>query len=495
METHLPSAEGAVLRFFRFSKGMSEGELADREGVAPHTVGRWENGDFPLPRERLAEILDRHLNVSCEAMETALLAHRLGNLPEEPGGPAALPPEERRLLDRAAAAGGRAGAEAARRELTRTRLRERAAQDVQWAAERWARLRKLPAKKQEQIAAKVLQGDERSWALAVRISEASEAAAAHRAQEALRLARLGVRIARGVPAEPGAERWHLLLLGYCEPFEANALRVGGDFPAAREVFASADDHWARGEGGDPAGLLDATRRLDLKASLLQYDGKPAEALKLLEQALQGARTDQARGRLLIKKATCLEIAGEYEAAIEVLCQAEPLIETAREPRLPCVLWFNRTVYYAHLDRYEEAERLLPRVEALVADLQTELDRVRLVWLQGRIHAGLGRREEAVAALAQVRQYFLTEKIAYDFALVSVELATIYLEQGLTRLVKELAEEMLWIFEGQGVHQEALAALALFCHAAREEKAQADWTRRLVKYLYRAQYNPSLRFEP
>jgi hypothetical protein len=61
-------------------------------------------------------------------------------------------------------------------------------------------------------------------------------------------------------------------------------------------------------------------------------------------------------------------------------------------------------------------------------------------------------------------------------------------------VKVLAAEMLWIFEGQKVHQEALAALALFCNAAEKEEARADWTRRLVKYLYRAQYNPELRFE-
>lgn len=70
----------------------------------------------------------------------------------------------------------------------------------------------------------------------------------------------------------------------------------------------------------------------------------------------------------------------------------------------------------------------------------------------------------------------------------------YLEEGRTREVRELAEEMLWIFKSQGVHKEALAALRLFCQAAREEKARVEWTRGLVKYLYRAQHNPKLRFE-
>ena len=94
----------------------------------------------------------------------------------------------------------------------------------------------------------------------------------------------------------------------------------------------------------------------------------------------------------------------------------------------------------------------------------------------------------------MRRSFLAKEMAFDFALVSLELATLYLEQGRTRLVKEIAEEMVWIFKGEKVHKEALAALTLFRHAVRAEKAQAEWTRRMVKYLYRAQHNPKLRFE-
>jgi tetratricopeptide (TPR) repeat protein len=147
-----------------------------------------------------------------------------------------------------------------------------------------------------------------------------------------------------------------------------------------------------------------------------------------------------------------------------------------------------------LDRYEEAERQLPRVEELAAALSTEVDGIRTLWLKGRTCAGLGRREEALAALEDVRQYFLAEQMAYDYALASLELATLHLEQGRTRRVKDLAEEMAWIFKGEKVHKEALAALTLFREAARMEKARAEWTRRMVKYLYRAQHNPRLRFE-
>ncbi len=225
-----------------------------------------------------------------------------------------------------------------------------------------------------------------------------------------------------------------------------------------------------------------------------YYGRFEEVHALLADAMQAARSEHERARLLIKKANTLIFAGRYEAALKMLAEAKPLIDAKDDPRLHLVHDFNKTVSLLHLDGFREAERLLPKVEALT-DPGNELDGVRLRWLQGRTWAGLGRRAEALAALAAVREYFLTEEIAYDFAVVSVELGTLYLEQGRSGPVRELADQMKWIFVGQGIHHEALAALALFCHAAQAEEAQATWTRRLVKYLYRAEHDPRLQFEP
>ena len=363
------------------------------------------------------------------------------------------------------------------------------AEDRVWAGERWSRLEPIPAEKQD-LLVEMLLGDDRSWALAEKLCLASATAAADRASEALRLARLAVRFAERCP---GPESWRLRFRGWCEPFLANALRVGGDFTAAGTTFASADELWKRGAAGDPAGLLDDTRRLDLKASLLMHQEEHREeARSLLDQALR-SQNDQARGRLLIMKANILILAGEYEMSLEVLELAQPLIDEQREPRLLLVHRFNQTVVFLHLDRYRDAETLLPLVDALTANLGNELDSVRSHWLQGRCWAGLGRRDEALAVLSEVRGYFRAEEIAYDFALVSLEVAVLHLEQGRTRLVRELAEEMLWIFKSQKVHKEALAALALFRRAAGKEQARAEWTRRLIKYLYRAQHNSRLRF--
>jgi tetratricopeptide (TPR) repeat protein len=488
----IPPPEGAVLRFFRFSLGrLTEEVFGQKAGVSAQAVGRWESGREHLSRDRLEELL-APWQVPPEAIDAALFAHRLAHPPPEPVSPVEPPEEDRRLIDQAAAAGGWSGAQTARAELTLDGRRRQAHAHRLWAAERWSRMARLPPQLQED-AVEMLLGDDRSWALAEKLCLASEKAAADRAAEALRLARLAVRLAEHCP---GSEGWRLRLRGWCEPFLANSLRVGGDFTAAGGTFASADELWERGAAGDPAGLLDGTRRLDLKASLFMYQEELfEEARSLLDQALSSASSDQARGRLLLKKATALEIAGEYEAALEVLDQAEPRIDGERDSRLFLVHRFNRMVNFLHLDRYEAAEPLLPLVETLTAELGNELDRVRARWLRGRCWAGLGRWEEALAALSEVRRYFRAEEIAYDFAVVSLEVAELHLKQGRTGLAQELAEEMLWIFKDQKIHKEALAALALFCRAARKEEAEAEWTRRLIKYLYRAQYNPCLRFEP
>ncbi|HEX3525683.1 MAG TPA: helix-turn-helix transcriptional regulator, partial [Thermoanaerobaculia bacterium] len=277
----IPPATGAVLRMFRFSKDLSEEELARMAGVSTSTVSRWETVGS-LSRDELVELLGKHLEIPPDAVDEALLAHRLGNLPEAPTGPAAPSIAELRLINRIAAAGGHAAAEALRRDLTLARRRQRAAVHTAWAAAEWSRIKHLVPAAQD-TAIQAYRGTEQSWALAVRLCDASVTAAAHDAKQAIRLARLAVSLAEAVP---DGETWRLRLLGFCEPFLANACRVGGDLNAARQAFVRADELWKRGEGGDPAGLLDGTRRLDLKASLLRYDGHAEEALGLLDQALQ-----------------------------------------------------------------------------------------------------------------------------------------------------------------------------------------------------------------
>src|SRR5215203_3538541 len=315
MPKRRPTAEGNVLRAFRVRKGVTQEELGRVSGYSPRTLERMETGVYEVERAKVMEILS-HLDVPPEAVETALLADELAT---SAGGQAD------RLIERAAAAAGWAGSQAARAELKAEHLRRQAPRHRRWAEERWSRLKKRKGWEQEK-AVDALIGDDRSWALAERICLASEAAAANRADEALRLARLAMRLAEHVPDEG----FRLHLLGWVEPFLANALRVGGDLASSARALAHADETWAAGAS---LGVLDEARRLDLKASLLMYYGRFKEVQSLLDVALKSARTEHARARLLIKWAGNLELAGEHEAALAVLQQARPQIDARSDPRL------------------------------------------------------------------------------------------------------------------------------------------------------------------
>ena len=144
------------------------------------------------------------------------------------------------------------------------------------------------------------------------------------------------------------------------------------------------------------------------------------------------------------------------------------------------------VILADLGRHAEAEPLLPEVQALAARTGNDLDGVRLRWLEGRIAAGLGRKEEGVRLLSEVRAQLVQREIAYDTGLVTLELAALLAELGRTAEVQALARETETIFKSQQVERERLGALRLFCQAAVKEKLTAGLARQLMAELRKAQ---------
>ena len=127
------------------------------------------------------------------------------------------------------------------------------------------------------------------------------------------------------------------------------------------------------------------------------------------------------------------------------------------------------------------------------ELRQDLHLLRVRWLEGRVHAGLGRIEESIKSLEEVRERFAGLEIAYDCALASVKLAALYLRQGRTPEVKALALWMEQVFRSLGIHREALEALLLFCNAVRQERATAELAERLFSFLQRARHDPEMKF--
>jgi transcriptional regulator with XRE-family HTH domain len=331
----------------------------------------------------------------------------------------------------------------------------------------------------------------RSWHLVVLACDESERAAARDAAEAFELADLARFIAERIA---GGELWSDRLQGYAWAFIGNALRVAGDLDSADRAFATAWLLWEKG-AGTAAGNLDPSRILDLEASLRRAQRRWEEAFALLDRALAASPGGESDSRILLKKAFTHEQMGHYESAISVLRQIEPLLEHQREPRLLWVYRLNLGVNLCHLDRHAEAEPLAAEARALAEALANAIDLRRVLWLEARVDAGLGRREAAIVKLREVRQAFADAEMAYDAALATLDLAVLLLEENENAEVTVLAGEMVATFERLKIYREALAAVQLFRQAVAQETASAELGRQLVRFLERARHDQELRFEP
>lgn len=335
-----------------------------------------------------------------------------------------------------------------------------------------------------------------SWGFCELLCQKSRTLGTEQTNEAVDLAELAVLVADHLADEEPEDRWIYQLRAFAWAHLGNARRVQGDLKNAEAAFDMADEWWAAGEEGTGDALGYRPILLDLKASLRNVQGRRSEALALLDEAydvylIAGER--HRAGRVLVNQSYVLLEMGEPDQAIPVLQKAEELIDPAREPRLILCARHNLLDNLSKAGRFAEARTLLPQVQELSRSAGSQLDRVRLRWVEARVAAGLGEADEARQAFSEAQRGFLDQHIAYDAALVSLEMATFLLQEGRTAEVRELAREMIPIFQAQDIHREALAALAVFQAAAALDAAKVELAREVQAFLARARHDPELRF--
>lgn len=327
-------------------------------------------------------------------------------------------------------------------------------------------------------------GELHSWGLCQLLLKHSLEAALADPVQAVSFAELAVRVAELLPGEAYDPHWVSDLRAKCWAYLGNGRRVLGEHRSADEAFRRAEVYLAQSMTGNPRVRAEVA---DFKASLRRDQRRFREALDLLDEAVAGFQElgDAHRvGRSSINKATVLEEQGELDRAIELLHEAGRLLDPAREPRLLLCARYNLLGILTTAGRYAEAEELVPDVRRLAEAHQNPLDLVRLSWVEGRIAFGLGRPGAAEASFREVQREFFERGMGYDAALVSLDLAMLYAQEGCTAELKQLAGELLPVFESREVHREAMAALLMFQHAAEEENLTLELARHLAEFLKR-----------
>jgi len=327
-----------------------------------------------------------------------------------------------------------------------------------------------------------------TWALCQILLKTSHATSFEDPLKAVNLAELAVTIADGLGTAYDL-CWIADLRARSYAYLGNARRILGELRSAETAFREADVR-LRGTTGNP--LVEA-EILRMKASLRRDQRRFSEALKIITQALSLYREQgdiHGAGTSSIQCAKILEESGELPAAIDLLRQTIAGIDAAAEPHLHLYARHNLVNCLSLAGRYPEAEDLLPELRDESARIAKPLDIVRLQWIEGRVAFHLGRSAEAEAVFRAVQTEFLGRGMGYDAALVSLELALLYVQEQRTADLQRLAVEIMPIFEARDVHREALATLVIFQKACEQERLTAQLAIQLAAALRREQPAPA-----
>ncbi|HEV2855040.1 MAG TPA: hypothetical protein VHC97_19765 [Thermoanaerobaculia bacterium] len=357
---------------------------------------------------------------------------------------------------------------------------EIAVMEGQLAPQAWSHLVDRPFPEQLQ---EIEQNEElHFWGLCQLLLRKSREATFNDPSRAVELANVALRIVRhlGTAYDPG---WVMDLRSRCFAYLGNALRVLGELRSSEDAFLKAESCLSRSTTGNTEIQAEVW---DLKSSLRRAQRRIDEALILVDQALllyREARDAYGIGKTLVKKAKILEESGDFTEAIELLNEVRRDLDPKIEPQLSFYGLFNLLCCLILADHPKEAEQLLPEVKELLQTARS-LDLVRLRWAEGNIDLGLGRLGPAEAAFREVQREFLARQMGYDAALVSLDLARLYAQEGCVEDLKRLSAGLMPIFESRDVHREAIVALLLFQRACEEERVTVELVRQCAAYLRR-----------
>lgn len=309
---------------------------------------------------------------------------------------------------------------------------------------------------------------------------------------AVEIAELAIHLADGLDADAYGPAVVYDLKARAWAYLGNARRISSDLTGAEQALAHAG---ALAELGS-ADPLEEARILDFKASLLSDQGWFERAADLLDAVIdiyEEIREPHRKGRALISQGLFLSYAGRPERTVARIRQGLDLIDAGEEPRLVLMARHNLAWALNDCGRPEEARQQLESFRHTYGDFPDPWTALRLSWLEGRIAASLGETAEAERLLRTVRERFIEQALGYDASMVTLDLAALYLGEGRTAEVRQLASEMLPIFLSQDVHRQALAALAAFQRAAEMDLATPGLVQEIAAYLMRARRNPRLAF--
>jgi tetratricopeptide (TPR) repeat protein len=248
----------------------------------------------------------------------------------------------------------------------------------------------------------------------------------------------------------------------------NSQRIVDDFASAEATLATAVDRADRGTGDSR--LL--AYLMDLTASLYTDQRRYDEALQLRDAvyviyAKAGDR--HLVGSALISKGFSLINALRAEEGIPFLTQGLTMIDAARDPKLVMTGVFNLIWSLVECGQSSQAESLFRLSQAFFSTQIERIDAIKCVWLEGRIAAALGEEERAERRLREALASYEEVRLPAYVALVSIDLAILYLRAGRNAEIAPLIEGTIAAFRSFGFQREVIGTLLVVHEALKKSQ--------------------------
>lgn len=274
----------------------------------------------------------------------------------------------------------------------------------------------------------------------------------------------------------------------------NACKLLDRYQDAERCFVQAEE--ALEHGTDDA--LEIANVLFLKASLRSRQERCQEALELVDRSIVLYREGGDRhqeGVLLAHRGMILGKVGHAHRALEAYRRALRLIDPEVDPRISLAVRHNLTWDLVAADRLDEARAQLETLRATYTELGDQLNLLRLRWLEGRMCLRMKAPAAAKYKFHLARQGFLKLGIGLDAMELSIELTDLYLKEGRSDRIQELATDLCAIAEAQDLSPCVSAAVVLFQQAVAKKRVTLELIDGFKSYLRKARHNPSLQPPP
>ncbi|HEX4961157.1 MAG TPA: hypothetical protein VF173_10000 [Thermoanaerobaculia bacterium] len=287
--------------------------------------------------------------------------------------------------------------------------------------------------------------------------------------EMLRVARLAVLTASGLSAELLDKPRLADLQGRAWASFANACRIAGDLEQAQGALDRAAGFLEQGTGDS----LSRAQLYDFQASLESARGNHELALAALEtvQAIHHERGDRKlEGRALISKGLQTGYAGRPREAFRLTQEGLALLNEEENQGLVVSAIHNQLWFLVESGHAEAARDLLAAHRQRLATGGAQ--RLDLLWLEGRIKAGLHDFSGALGDLETARQAFAAAGRRSQAASVQLDLAAIRIHLGEPVLALALVRDAEEAFARLGASETTRKALAFLRRAISEREVSA-----------------------